>query len=130
MMSGRILGEFQVVGIAVFNGAVITFVYDLIRIFRRFISHSNFWIGVEDFLFWMWTAFWSFAVLYRENDGSLRLYTILSMTIGMIVYHRTISEPLVNFFGNKLKIFFAGIIMKLIHNRFICPWRRKHGDKS
>ena len=47
MMSGVILRELQVVGIAVLSGALITFVYDLLRIFRRMISHGNFWIGVE-----------------------------------------------------------------------------------
>lgn len=142
MMSRVILGEIRVVGIAFLSGAVITIVYDVLRIFRRVISHGNLWIGVEDFLFWIFTALWSFSVLYRENDGSLRMYTVLAMGAGMIVYHMTISEPLVNilgkilkkilqviffplkklkfyiiFSGKKLKKKLSGIIMKLIHNR-------------
>lgn len=117
MMSGVILRELQVVGIAVLSGALITFVYDLLRIFRRMISHGNFWIGVEDFLFWIWTSFWIFSVLYRENDGSLRLYTILSMVFGMIIYNRILSGPFVKITGNLLKKFWKGIIMKMIHSR-------------
>ena len=114
-MSGVILEELRVAGVAILSGAVITIVYDCLRIFRRIIPHGNVWIGIEDFFFWMWTALWVFSVLYRENDGSLRSYTILSMVIGMFLYHQTISEPLVGFFGkmiNQLKKLIAAIIIK------------------
>lgn len=154
-MSQVILGELRVVGVAFLSGAVITMVYDILRIFRRVISHGNFWIGAEDFIFWIWTALWTFSVLYRENDGNLRMYTMLFMAVGMILYHLTISEPLVRFFGKilkkiletalyplkmlkiymrflgkKLKKPVTGIIMKLIQNRRVCPWRKKHGNEN
>lgn len=103
MMSHVITGELQVAGIAFLHGVLITVVYDLIRIFRRVIAHGNFWIGVEDFLFWIWTSLWIFSVLYRENDGNFRMYTILAMVLGMIVYHQTISEPLVRVMGKMFK---------------------------
>ena len=103
MMSAGILEELRVVGIAVVYGAAITFVYDLIRIFRRIIAHGNFWIGVEDFFFWIWTSLWSFSVLYRENDGNLRMYTIGSMVLGMILYHQLISEIFVKISAKVLK---------------------------
>lgn len=142
MMSKVILGELQVVVTSFFCGALITVVYDVLRIFRRGIYHSNFWIGVEDLIFWLWTALWTFGVLYRENDGNLRLYTMLSMGMGMILYHMTISEPLVTFLGRilrwivvflmkpvylvkfyivflvkKLKKYLSGIIMKAKHRK-------------
>lgn len=105
MMSEVILKEVQTVGIAFASGALITFLYDLLRIFRRVISHGNVWIGVEDFLFWIWTSLWIFSVLYRTNDGSLRIYTILAMVFGMVVYHKSISEQFVRLA--------AGILRKL-----------------
>lgn len=110
MMSDVITGELQVAGTAFLYGAVITIVYDLIRIFRRVIAHGNFWISVEDFLFWIWTSLWIFSVLYRENDGSFRMYTILAMVFGMIFYHKTMSEPLVNVIGKTLRkvVLFVG----------------------
>lgn len=136
MMSQVILGELRVVGVALLSGAVITIVYDLLRIFRRVISHGNLWIGIEDFVFWVWTALWIFSVLYRENDGNLRMYTILAMALGMLLYHKTISEPLVEFTGKILKklfsilfyplrmlkismIFFGKKLKKLIHGIII-----------
>lgn len=102
MMSQVILGELRIVGVAFLGGAMITFVYDLLRIFRRVISHGNLWIGVEDFVFWIWTALWIFSVLYRENDGNLRMYTIFAMVLGMICYHRTLSDPFVKITGKIL----------------------------
>ena len=125
-MSGVILEELRVAGVAILSGAVITIVFDCLRIFRRIIPHGNVWIGIEDFFFWMWTALWVFSVLYRENDGSLRSYTILSMVIGMFLYHQTISEPLVGFFGkmiNRLKKLISTIIMKL-------RWRNIDGKQD
>lgn len=110
MMSGGILQELQVVGTAFVCGAVITFVYDVFRIFRRVFSHGNFWIGAEDFFFWIGTSFWIFSVLYRENDGAFRLYTIFAMVLGMIVYHRTVSEAFVKIMGNILKKAVEGIL--------------------
>ena len=133
MMSQVILNELRVAVVAFFSGALITIVYDAIRIFRRLISHGNFLIGVEDFLFWMWTALWIFSVLYRENDGNLRMYTLLFMAVGMILYHKTLSGPLVGIFGKaikKLKKVLSKIIMKLTHNRLMRPWREKHGIKD
>ena len=126
MMSGVILEELRVAGVAILSGAGITIVYDGLRIFRRLIPHGNVWIGIEDFFFWMWTALWVFSVLYRENDGSLRSYTILAMVIGMFLYHQTISEPLVGFFGkmiNRLKKLISKIIMKL-------RWRNIDGKQD
>ena len=139
-MSEVILEELRVAGTAFFYGAVITLVYDLIRIFRRVIAHGNFWIGIEDFIFWIWTSLWIFSVLYRENDGNLRMYTIGAMVLGMIIYHQAISEFFVKvcsnilkriigillfplkkvkiyiiFFGKKLKNIVGAIIMKLEH---------------
>lgn len=148
MMSAGILQELRVAAVAVIDGALITLVYDGIRIFRRGISHGNFWIGAEDLIFWIFTSLWVFSVLYRENDGSLRLYTILAMTAGMFLYHQTVSEPLVRilgglfhklvelllfplkkvkitiiFFGKKLKKRSTGLIMKL-------RWRKNDGNED
>ena len=133
MMSWVILEELRSVCVAFFSGALITIVYDGIRIFRRLFSHGNFLIGVEDFLFWIWTSLWIFSVLYRENDGNLRMYTLVSMGLGMILYHKTLSAPLVGVFGKvikKLKKGLSKIIIKLTYNRLLRPWRGKHGIKD
>ena len=123
MISQGIIEELQGVLSACLYGMVITVVYDVLRIFRRVVAHNNGWIGIEDFLFWLWAGFWIFSVLYRENDGSFRMYTIFAMAVGMLLYHLTISEPLVRILGGVLKRIFdikklkkmvRSIIMKLL----------------
>ena len=67
-----------------------------------------------------------FSVLYRENDGNLRMYTMISMAVGMILYHKIISEPLVGILGKwikKLKKKIRALIMRV-------SWRRIHGNKD
>ena len=113
MMSQVIAGELKTVAAAFFSGALITVVYDMLRIFRRVIAHGNVWIGIEDFVFWIWTALWTFSVMYRENDGSLRMYTVVAMVLGMIVYHQTISEPLVRLLGSIFRKMFRFLIYPL-----------------
>ncbi|MGN0335268.1 MAG: spore cortex biosynthesis protein YabQ [Lachnospiraceae bacterium] len=129
-MSTVIVQEIHFWLISLAAGAAITFVYDLLRIFRRVISHGNFWIGVEDLLFWVGTAFWCFFIFYRENDGSIRMYAMIAMGGGMLIYHQLISEWFVKwvscilnkvlrflvsplfFLENKLKKGFKRAIMK------------------
>lgn len=102
-MTGGITAEFLSVASALLCGAAVTFVYDLLRIFRRVFPHGSLWIGIEDAFFWLWTAFWTFSVLYRENDGSFRGYTLLSMAAGMIAYHAFFSTPFVECAGKIFK---------------------------
>ena len=123
MISPKIYRELETAAAAFVSGALITVVYDVIRIFRRIVSHGNFWIGVEDFFFWIWTTFWIFSVMYRENDGNLRMYTICFMGLGMILYHRFLGEPVVNFSGRVLKKIKSGFIMKMKR-------RKKNGNKD
>lgn len=130
MMSHVILRELQIVVNAFFSGVVITVVYDVLRIFRRGIYHSNFWIGVEDLIFWIFVALWTFGVLYRENDGNLRFYTMLFMGTGMILYHRTVSEPLVLFFGKVLRKLVNLLMIPLKLLKFYIVFLEKKLQKS
>lgn len=126
MMSEGILQELQTVGTALICGAVITIVYDLIRIFRRVLFHGNFWIGVEDLLFWSWTSLWIFSVLYRENDGNFRMYTIAAMVLGMILYHKTVSEPFVKIMGRIFRKIFQMLLRPLkMLKKFFLFWGKK-----
>lgn len=116
MMSGVIREELHAVGAAFLGGMLITFVYDLLRIFRRAVLHGNLWIGAEDAVFWIWASLWIFSVLYRENDGSFRSYTLLAMAAGMIGYHRTVSEVFVKTFGGFLRkiVLFLDFPLKIL----------------
>ena len=68
------------------------FLYDLLRIFRRIIPHGNFWIGVEDFLYWMVCTGTVFVMLYQENDGMVRGFALGGVVLGMLFYYLLLSR--------------------------------------
>ncbi len=75
-------------------GAVLMMVYDLIRLFRSLMPHRSLAVGLEDFCYWIWSGFFTFLFLYRENDGALRFYMIGVIFVSMLVYDSIISRNL------------------------------------
>ena len=59
-------------GIAV--GVILMAVYDILRFLRMLIPHGSLAVGVEDFCYWIWSGFFTFLFLYRENDGAMLAY--------------------------------------------------------
>ena len=94
-------------GIAV--GAILMAVYDILRFLRMLIPHGSLAVGVEDFYYWIWSGFFTFLFLYRENDGALRFYMIGSIFLSMLAYDRIISRNL----RKVLKMVLRCIRMKL-----------------
>lgn len=76
-------------------GIVLMMVYDIFRLFRLFVRHSAWMIGVEDVIYWVFASFTVFGLFYLENDGALRFYMIGAVILGMILYDRMVST---NFF--------------------------------
>lgn len=91
-VSEAILKEADILLKAFATGVILIFVYDLLRIIRRLIPHGTVWIAVEDFLFWAGSALTIFAMLYRENDGYLRGFSIGGVVLGMLLYSLLLSR--------------------------------------
>ena len=79
------------------------------RFLRMLIPHGSLAVGVEDFCYWIWSGFFTFLFLYRENDGALRFYMIGSIFLSMLAYDRIISRNL----RKVLKMVLRCIRMKL-----------------
>jgi len=75
--------------VAAIKGA---FFYDSIRILRRLIPHSNFWVSTEDLLFWMICAREGFRIMYELDTGGLRWFAILGGVVGVYLYKKLISK--------------------------------------
>lgn len=82
---------------AVIMGVWVTFIYDILRIFRRVAPHSQFWVSLEDFGFWVFCAVEVFVMMHRESNGTLRWFAVLGALAGMIVYRKTLSVLLVKY---------------------------------
>ncbi|MFW5672518.1 MAG: spore cortex biosynthesis protein YabQ, partial [Acetivibrio ethanolgignens] len=72
--------------------------YDVLRLIRRIIPHKRIWINGEDLLFWLAASVFIFRIIYRLNNGEIRGFGMLSMTAGMVLYHFTVSDVLVELF--------------------------------
>lgn len=102
-MSQDILNEIYFFGTSVFMGVFITFVYDFILIGRKVVSHSLFFISVEDFVFWAVCAVLVFYMLYEENNGILRWFAVLGAALGMLLYKKIIALHFVNLISTLIK---------------------------
>ena len=95
-MSQDIIQEVTFFLHSIIMGIVITFFYDWFLILRKLIRHNLFWLSFEDFLFWTACGLGVFYMLYRENNGVLRWFTVLGAMLGMIFYKLVISKPFVH----------------------------------
>lgn len=90
-MSPNIQTETHLLLLSVATGAVLMAAYDVLRVFRLLVRHGWLWTGIEDFIYWICAGFAVFYLLYRENDGALRMYVIVSVLLTMIIYDRICS---------------------------------------
>lgn len=113
-MSRNIQIEAQLLLLSIGTGAALMMAYDILRILRLLIPHSWAVIGVEDLLYWCAAGLATFYLLYRENDGSLRMYVIGTVLLTMVAYDRWVSR----FFLKLLKKTGRWIRMKIrVSNR-------------
>ncbi len=82
---------------ALLMGIFITFVYDILRIFRRVIPHGSFLVSLEDIGFWIYCAAKVFILMYHESDGTLRWFAVLGALVGMFLYRKTVSPLFVKY---------------------------------
>lgn len=89
-----ISGQWNMMIISLLLGTCMGFIYDLIRCFRRLVSHNNFFIALSDLVFWLFGACVTIACINRYNYGSLRWYVLFGMFLGFLIYHYTVSRLL------------------------------------
>lgn len=143
-MNGAILGELRFFVTSIIWGVLLLIIYDCLRIERRLISHNGFFIGLEDMIYWVVSSVLIFHMMYKQNDGIIRGFSIIGMLLGMLVYHNSISSYFVDIISKVLiKIkktifivintilkpflyltgklrkalgYFVGIVKKVVHN--------------
>ncbi len=94
-MNEEIIMQLRFFAISILWGAIVILTYDALRVFRRLKKHGNIMIAAQDILFWIAASIFIFVMIYQVNDGIIRGFCILGMTIGMVLYHFTLSEFLV-----------------------------------
>ena len=125
-VSAAISEQAASLGVSILIGGALFLLYDIFRIFRRVVPHGNFWIGVEDFFYWLCCTAVVFVMLYRENDGMVRGFSIGGIMIGMLLYYFLLSR-----FVIRINVMVFGTVFGLLGKIFgtiLLPFR-KHGKK-
>lgn len=89
-------GELILLREALFMGAGMFAIYDLIRIFRRLLTHGILWISIEDLLYFAAAALWFFLRICKVNSGIIRFYFLLAMGAGALAYYLLLGRPLMS----------------------------------
>lgn len=102
-MNPAITIELQFFLTSILWGGILLLIYDILRIFRRVIKHGAFLVAVQDMIFWVAASLFIFSMIYRENNGIIRGYSILGMMLGSILYHFALSDFLVKLISKLIQ---------------------------
>lgn len=103
MMSDVIRQETLVFFLSVLHGVILTLGYDVLRALRRAFHHSTVAVSVEDFLFWLVAAFFTFCLTFFWTDGVIRGYVAVGIVIGAVLYHVSLSALVVGVLAGMLR---------------------------
>ena len=84
-------------------GMIWASLYDIFRILRRVVRHNVVAVSVEDMLYWIALTLACFLAILEINDGNFRLYLIMGMVGGAVLYRFTISSIIVKYVALLLK---------------------------
>lgn len=94
-MNEGIIVELEFFFVSILWGGIIIIIYDCLRVIRKVIKHKEFFVALEDVLYWVVSSLLIFNMMYKQNNGIIRIFSILAMFIGMIIYHNLFSKLLV-----------------------------------
>lgn len=100
------------------NGVFIGLLFDFFRILRKSFKTNNIVTYVEDILFWMLAGISILISMYNFSGGELRLYMILGLALGIIIYILTVSKYIIRisvFIINTIKIIVTKTIKIIIY---------------
>ena len=103
MADSWILDELLIFKDAFLLGVAMVIVYDCLRLFRRILPHGIIWISVEDFLYWLVSGIMIFLLLYYRNDGAMRLYILLGIACGALIYYFTLGRILFRLLSDNIQ---------------------------
>lgn len=92
--------------------------YEPIIFFRRVFRQPKLLLDVQDVLFWTFGSFLMFGLLFRENNGTPRLFSLIGIAVGMALYQLGPA---------KLT---GSLFVRLEKNDLKCKEAAVHGEKN
>ena len=95
------------------TGISIGLLFDFFRVLRKSFKTSDIVTSIEDILFWILTGIIILYNIWYFNNGEIRLFMILGIILGTIIYMLTLSNVILKIFFSILT-FLKKIIMQLL----------------
>lgn len=95
------------------TGVIIGILFDFFRVLRMTYKTSDIVTYIEDILFWILAGIIILYSIWYFNDGEIRLFMILGIIMGAIIYALTLSNIFI-----KINSFIMSKIKKVIE--FLC----------
>ena len=87
-----IMWEFKFAGECFLLGVILMLVYDILKLVRIIIRQPVWLIASEDLVYWFMSGSLMFLLLYKEDAGNIRWFSIGFTLLGMCVYFLAISR--------------------------------------
>ena len=84
--------EISVFVSACLNGILVCAVYNALRIVRRLIPHSLFWVSAEDLFYWIWCGIYIFSEIQRTCSGRIRWFYMIGIALGCVSFGILVSN--------------------------------------
>ncbi len=103
-------------------GFVLGFFYEIFRILRLMFKTGATAVFVQDLLYWSASALVSFLFIVTVNSGQLRIFLLLGIIIGMIIYYFTLGALIMK--ASKAIIGFIRRVFRFLYRRIVTPMQR------
>ncbi|MBQ2967972.1 MAG: spore cortex biosynthesis protein YabQ [Clostridia bacterium] len=108
-MDLELASEVRVLFLSALSGVTCAFLYDLFKIIRRTFQPGVWLTFMLDMLFWILSALLAFGMLLFSNHGQMRLFEMIAMAVGALVYFLSVSSVIVACGTVLLKRLLSGI---------------------
>ena len=95
------------------SGMIIGVFFDVFRILRKSFHTPDFITYIEDILFWLFTGIFLILVLFNFSNGQIRIYNVVGLLIGVLVYMLFISKFFIKI-NVAIITFIKNIICKIL----------------
>lgn len=91
-------------------GIAISILFDIFRVLRKTFKTPDVVTYIEDILFWIISGIIILGSIFLFNNGELRLYLFIGMSIGVLLYMLFISKYFI-----KINVYIISTIQKVIN---------------
>ena len=112
-MNALLLSQFNTVFIFFLTGICIGLLFDFFRIQRKVLKTCDFITYIQDILFWIVSGLIIIFVIMKYTNGEIRIYRVLGIILGILIYFLIISKYIMKIFVCILS-FLLNIIGKLL----------------